>query len=70
MCACTNTHSTHTYLLEVDELGFVCVEVEAGAVVADRVSADGWWGVFELLWDVFDQRLTVHTLEGGTDLQP
>lgn len=56
MYANTHTH-THppSYLLEVDELGFVRVEVEAGAVVADGVSADGGWGVFELLRDVFDQ---------------
>lgn len=61
---------SRSHLLEVDELGFVCVEVEAGAVVAGGVSADGWWGVFELLRDVFDHRLAVHALEGGTHLQP
>lgn len=45
------------------------VEVEAGAVVADGVSADGWWGVFELLRDIFDQCLAVHAQEGATHLQ-
>lgn len=60
---------SRTYLLEVDELGFVCVQVEAGAVVADRVSADGWWGVLELLWDVFDQGLAVHAQEGAARLR-
>lgn len=59
-----------SYLLEVYELGFVCVQVEAGAVVADRVPADGRRGVLELLRDVFDQRLAVHTLKGPADLRP
>lgn len=58
-----------SYLLEIDELGFVCVQVETGAVVADGIPADGRWGVFELLRDVFDQRLAVHALEGPTHLQ-
>lgn len=57
-----------SYLLEVDELGFVCVEVEAGAVVADRVPADGWGRVFELLRDVFDHGLAVHAKEGAAHL--
>lgn len=56
-------------LLEVDELGLVGVEVEAGAVVADGVPADGWWRVLELLRDVFDQRLAVHAQEGTAHLQ-
>lgn len=47
----------------------MCVQVEAGAVVADRIPADGRWGVFELLRDVFDQRLAVHALEGPTHLK-
>lgn len=61
-------HST-VYLLEVDELGLVRVQVEAGAVVADGVPADGRRGVFELLRDVFDQRLAVHAQEGTAHLQ-
>lgn len=68
MFRCTQILS-HSYLLEVDELGFVCVEVEAGAVVADGVPADGRWGVFELLGDVFDQCLAVHAQEGATHLE-
>lgn len=32
---------TGSYLLEVNELGLVCVQVEASAVAADRVPADG-----------------------------
>lgn len=43
--------------------------MEAGAVAADRVAADGWRGVLELLRDVFDQRLAVQTLKGPTDLR-
>lgn len=66
----TDTHTdTHTHLLEVDELGLVCVEVEAGAVVAHRVPADGGRRVLELLGDIFDQRLAVHALEGAAHLQ-
>lgn len=57
------------YLLEVNELRFVCVQVEASAVIADRVPADGRRRVFELLGDVFDHRLAVHALEGRTHLQ-
>lgn len=64
-----NANSAAAYLLEVDELGFVCVQVEAGAVVADGIPADGRRGVFELLRDVFDQRLAVHALEGPAHLQ-
>lgn len=67
------THTlTHppSYLLEVDELGFVRVEVEAGAVVAHGVPADGWRAVFELLGDVFDHRLAVHALKGAAHLRP
>lgn len=60
--------SSLNYLLEVNKLGFVRVEVEAGAVVAHRVSADGWRGVFELLGDVFDHCLAVHAQEGATHL--
>lgn len=48
----------------------MCVEVEAGAVVADRVSADGWWGVFELLGDIFDHCLAVHAQERAAHLKP
>ena len=68
MLMCARTQS-HTYLLEVNELGFVCVQVEAGAVVADRVPTDGWWGVFELLRDIFDHSLAVHAQEGAAHLR-
>lgn len=43
--------------------------MEAGAVVADRVSADGWRGVFKLLRDVFDHCLAVQAQEGATHLK-
>lgn len=43
--------------------------MEAGAVAADGVAADGGRGVLELLRDVFDQRLAVQTLEGPADLR-
>lgn len=65
----TRSSCLDSYLLEVDELGLVCVEVEAGAVVADGVSADGWWGVFELLGDVFDHCLAVHAEESTAHLK-
>ena len=52
------------HLLEVDELGLVCVEVKAGAVVAD-----GWWAVFELLRHIFDDPLAVHAQETPAHLQ-
>lgn len=58
----------HSYLLEVDELGFVRVEVEAGAVVAHGVPADGRRRVFELLRDIFDHCLAVHAQEGTAHL--
>lgn len=61
---------TPSYLLEVNELGFVCVKMEAGAIVAHRVSADGWWGVLKLLGDIFDHCLAVHAQEGAADLKP
>lgn len=61
--------SSYSYFLEVDELGFVRVEVEAAAVVAHRVSTDGGRRVFELLGDIFDDRLAVHAQEGATHLQ-
>ena len=64
------THaSSRCYLLEVDELGFVRVQEEAGAVVAHGVPADGRLRVLELLRDVFDHRLAVHALEGAAHLQ-
>lgn len=44
--------------------------MEAGAVAAYGVSADGRRGVLELLRDVFDQRLAVHTLKSPADLRP
>lgn len=44
--------------------------MEAGAVVADGVSADGRRGVLELLRDIFDQRLAVHALKSPADLTP
>lgn len=47
----------------------MCVEVEAGAVVADGVSADGRWRVFKLLGDVFDHGLAVHAQEGAAHLE-
>lgn len=43
--------------------------MEAGAVAADGVAADGGRGVLELLRDVFDQRLAVQALEGPADLR-
>lgn len=60
--------SPQSYLLEVNKLGFVCVKVEARAVVAGRVPADGWRGVFELLRDIFDDCLAVHAQEGAAHL--
>lgn len=46
------------------------VEVEARAVVANGVPADGGRGVFELLRDVFDHPLAVHAQEGAAHLRP
>lgn len=43
--------------------------MEAGAVAADWVAADGRRGVLELLRDVFDQRLAVQALKGPADLR-
>lgn len=61
---------SRSYLLKVDELGLVRVEVEAGAVVADWIPADSWRGVFELLRDIFDHCLAVHAQEGTAHLKP
>lgn len=44
--------------------------MEARAVVADGVPADGGRGVFELLRDVFDHPLAVHAQEGAAHLRP
>ena len=68
--SCASSLSPLRYLLEVDELGLVRVEVEARAVVADGVPADGGRRVFELLGDVFDQPLAVHAQEGSAHLRP
>lgn len=65
----THARELPSYLLEVDELGLVRVEVEARAVAAGWVSADGGRRVLELLRDVFDHRLTVHAQEGAADLK-
>lgn len=72
MCNSPPVHQVYPngrYLLEVNELRLVRVQVEAGTVVADRVPADGRRRVFELLRDVFDHCLAVHALEGPTHLQ-
>lgn len=69
----SHTHAsvqTNTiYILEVDEFGAVCVEVEASAVAADGVPADGGRGVLELLGHVRTHPLAVQTQERPAHLK-
>jgi len=53
-----------SYLLEVNEFGFVCVQEKTSTVVAYRIAANAGLGVFKLLFHIFNHSLTVQTQEG------
>lgn len=62
-----NIYGFLLYLLEVDELGFVCIQEKASPVVAHRVAANARLSVFKLLLHVLYYSLTVQTQEGAAD---
>lgn len=64
---CHHPPTSPSYLLEINESRFVCVQQESSSVGTDWVSADVWQGVFELLLHIFDHCLAVETQEGSTD---
>lgn len=57
-------YSFLSYLLEVDEFGFVCIQEKASTVVAHRVAANARLSVFKLLLHILYRSLTVQAQEG------
>ncbi len=53
-----------SYLLEVDEFRFVCIQEKPSTVVADRIAANARLSVFKLLLHILYHSLTVQTQEG------
>lgn len=60
----TKVYGFLSYLLEVDEFRFVCIQEKPSTVVAHRIAANARLSVFKLLLHVLYHSLTVQTQEG------